>query len=139
MRSWWLRGRKGNLELVEVLVKGGAKATINEVNKRGLSPLGEAVAQGHDKVAAFLLRQVSAAPCSPSFSDLTESGPLVVFRNTNRFAHPCTASLALTVLSGWMPAEKSYEEALAKWSEASGQNQKVGPAIRSEPCYRETP
>eukprot|EP00884_Botryococcus_braunii_P012023 jgi/Botrbrau1/20821/Bobra.0156s0048.1 len=52
-----LAARKGKLEIVELLVKGGAKATVNEVNKRGLSPLGEAISQGHSKIAEFLIRQ----------------------------------------------------------------------------------
>lgn len=51
--------RKGNMEVVELLVNGGAKATINEINKRGLSPLGEAVSQGHGKVAEYLMRKVT--------------------------------------------------------------------------------
>jgi ankyrin repeat protein len=51
------------LELVQVLLKGGGKATLNEQNKRGLSALGEAVAQGHAQVAEYLIKQVHPQVC----------------------------------------------------------------------------
>lgn len=65
--------RKGYTEIVRSLLEHGAKATLKEVNKRGLTAFGEAVVEGHLDLARLLLKV-------PSFSQVASvhfSCPLV--------------------------------------------------------------
>ena len=48
--------RKGQEETVKLLLEHGAKAVLNDRNKRGLNAFGEALAGGHTRVADILVK-----------------------------------------------------------------------------------
>ena len=50
--------RKGQAAMVDALLQGGCRACLQDRNKRGLTPLAEALLAGHAAVAESLLAQV---------------------------------------------------------------------------------
>ena len=62
--------RKGYDQIVTLLLQHGGKAVLKDVNKRGLTALGEAVVAGHTGIVTQLL-QVDF-PSSKPFPDLSK-------------------------------------------------------------------
>ena len=48
--------RKGQSSALEMILEHGGKASLKDVNKRGLTALGEAILTGHVKIASILLK-----------------------------------------------------------------------------------
>jgi len=48
--------RKGHGQIVGLVLEHGGKALLKDVNKRGLTPLGEAVVAGHTTIADQLIK-----------------------------------------------------------------------------------
>ena len=48
--------RKGHVQIVTLLLQHGGKAVLRDVNKRGLTALGEAVVAGHTGIVDQLLQ-----------------------------------------------------------------------------------
>jgi ankyrin repeat protein len=47
--------RKGHGQIVSLVLEHGGKALLKDINKRGLTPLGEAIVAGHAGVADQLI------------------------------------------------------------------------------------
>ena len=48
--------RKGQGSALEMILEHGGKASLKDVNKRGLTALGEAILAGHTCIASILLK-----------------------------------------------------------------------------------
>lgn len=62
--------RKGQVDAVKLVLGHGGKATLKDVNKRGLTALGEAVLAGHTAIASDLIKanpKLCQIPCYDFF------------------------------------------------------------------------
>ena len=56
------RCRKGSEDIVGRLLNTGAKSSVGDTNRRALTPLAEAIINGHVRAAEVLIDQVIQGP-----------------------------------------------------------------------------
>lgn len=54
--------RKGDNDIIRLLLDSGGRSTLVDTNRRSLTPLGEALVNGHVDSASLLIQQVSGQP-----------------------------------------------------------------------------